>query len=83
MEVYGNPSKSYGFSPLHEAPIEKGGIVGDTKMVDIRITLPTKHLVNLHSMELLMGKSPDEAISEALDAYFETKNLEKPKDETP
>lgn len=37
---------------------------------EVKVKIPVRHHVRLHSMKVLTGKQIGDAVSEALDAYF-------------
>ena len=45
---------------------------------EIKVKLPGKYLVRLHSMKVLTGKQLGEAVTEALEAYFEKEPVTVP-----
>lgn len=43
---------------------------------DLKVRIPVRHHLRLHSIKVLTGKQISEAITEALDAYFAEREVE-------
>lgn len=44
---------------------------------EVKVKIPVSHHIKLHSMKVLTGKQISDAITEALDAYFEAQRLDE------
>ena len=43
---------------------------------EVKVKIPVSHHIRLHSMKVLTGKQISDAITEALDAYFEAHTMD-------
>ena len=43
-----------------------------SRMKPVKVKIPVSHHIKLHAMKVLAGKQLSDAVTEALDAYFES-----------
>lgn len=48
-----------------------------TRAKEVKVKIPVSHHIKLHSMKVLTGKQISDAITEALDAYFQSRAYEE------
>lgn len=48
-----------------------------TRAKEVKVKIPVSHHIRLHSMKVLTGKQISDAITEALDAYFASRQYEE------